>query len=143
RKNVEARTIDYVKIQRELEVNPDADRNRLELERRLKVLDGYKDFYEGGSEIGHFVLDVGGIVPVIGEPLDLLNAAWYATEGNYGMATLSAISIVPVAGDYLGKGGKLIIKSGVFEAAVQKQNNLAHFVFKNSNNKVPDMEVIA
>ena len=50
------------------------------------------------SQIGHTVLDVAGLVPVIGEPADLLNAAWYAAEGDRFNAALSAASAVPLAG---------------------------------------------
>ena len=50
------------------------------------------------SDIGHAVLDVAGLVPVVGEVADLANAAWYAAEGNYVDAALSAASAIPFAG---------------------------------------------
>jgi len=59
------------------------------------------------SDIGHTALDVLGLVPVLGEPADLANAAWHAAEGNYLDAGLSLISVIPVVGDIAGKGGKL------------------------------------
>ncbi|MFJ7416102.1 SpvB/TcaC N-terminal domain-containing protein [Streptomyces sp. NPDC098077] len=48
--------------------------------------------------IGHTTLDVVGMVPVVGEPADLANAGWYATEGDYVNAGLSAASAIPGAG---------------------------------------------
>jgi hypothetical protein len=71
-----------------------------------------KDSGWTGSDIGHLALDVGGLVPVVGEAADVANAAWYAAEGKYLDAGLSLISIVPVVGDVIGKGGKLATKLG-------------------------------
>jgi hypothetical protein len=48
--------------------------------------------------IGHTILDVVGAVPIIGEPVDLVNAAWYAAEGKYTDASLTAASAIPFFG---------------------------------------------
>ncbi|NES21398.1 MAG: hypothetical protein F6K41_21330 [Symploca sp. SIO3E6] len=78
-------------------------------------------FYERISNYGHGVLDVVGLFPVIGEfadganvVLSLVESAAYAVMGDsdkardsLGDAGLSVISIVPVAGDILSKGGKV------------------------------------
>lgn len=61
------------------------------------------------SSIGHGVLDVAGLVPIIGEPADAANAAWYTAEGDYTNAALSAAAMVPIAG-WAATGGKLGIK---------------------------------
>jgi RHS repeat-associated protein len=50
------------------------------------------------SDIGHAVLDVAGQVPVIGEIADGANAIWYAAEGNWVDAGLSAAGMIPFAG---------------------------------------------
>nr|WTB34324.1 hypothetical protein OG781_36805 [Streptomyces sp. NBC_00830] len=50
------------------------------------------------SDIGHAVLDVAGQVPVIGEDADGANAIWYAAEGNWVDAGLSAAGMIPFAG---------------------------------------------
>ncbi len=60
------------------------------------------------SDVGHGALDVLGLVPVIGEGADLANAAWLAAEGDYLGAGLSIIAMVPIVGDAIGKGGKLL-----------------------------------
>ena len=76
------------------------------------------------SDIGHAVLDVAGLVPVIGEAADLANAAWYAAEGNYADAALSAASAIPFAG-YAAtavKAGKYADKA---VDAVQATDNVA------------------
>jgi RHS repeat-associated protein len=52
----------------------------------------------GWSDLGHAVLDVVGLVPVVGEAADLANAAWYAAEGDYVNAALSAASAIPFVG---------------------------------------------
>ena len=61
------------------------------------------------SKAGHAVLDVIGLVPGWGEYADVINAAAYAREGNYLLAALSAISVIPVIGDAVGKGGKVTL----------------------------------
>lgn len=77
---------------------------------------------EGGgvslSDIGHLGLDVVGFVPGWGEPADLANAAWYATEGEYLDAGLSLLSLAPIVGDVLGKGGR--VAKNVGGAAAKK-----------------------
>lgn len=50
------------------------------------------------SKIGHGILDVAGLIPVVGEPADAANAAWYTAEGDYTNAALSAAAMVPIAG---------------------------------------------
>ena len=54
------------------------------------------------SEIGHTVLNVAGMVPVIGAPADAINAGWYAAEGDWGNAALSAATAIPGVGDFVG-----------------------------------------
>jgi hypothetical protein len=51
------------------------------------------------SDIGHTVLDIAGMVPVIGEVADGVNAIWYAGEGRWGDAALSAAGMIPLAGN--------------------------------------------
>ena len=50
------------------------------------------------NQAGHLALDVAGLVPVVGEAADLANAGWYAAEGDYKNAGLSALAAVPFAG---------------------------------------------
>ncbi|WP_158842816.1 golvesin C-terminal-like domain-containing protein [Saccharothrix deserti] len=68
-------------------------------------IDGHGWFDEAGkwmsdnaSAIGHAALDVAGLVPGVGEVADLANAAWYAAEGDYANAALSAAAAIPFAG---------------------------------------------
>ncbi len=63
------------------------------------------------ATIGHTALDVVGLVPVVGEVADLANAGWYAAEGNYVDAGLSAASAIPIAG--WGATGAKWVKTGV------------------------------
>jgi hypothetical protein len=53
----------------------------------------------GISGIGHTILDVAGFIPVVGAVADLANAGWYAAEGDYVNAGLSAVGAIPFAGD--------------------------------------------
>ena len=52
-----------------------------------------------------------GLVPVIGEFADLANAGIYLAQGDYQLAGLSAISIIPVFGDAIGKSSKVVVKA--------------------------------
>lgn len=54
------------------------------------------------------LLDIAGLVPVVGEFADGINAVICLVRKDYVGAGLSAVSMVPVVGDVIGKGGKLI-----------------------------------
>ena len=58
----------------------------------------------------HTLLDLAGLIPVVGEVFDGVNAAWYGAEGDYLDAGLSAAAMVPLAG-WAATGGKLGIKT--------------------------------
>lgn len=60
---------------------------------------------------GHTILDVLGLIPIIGDPADAVSAAWYSAEGDWVDAGLSAASLIPFAGDVLG-AGKLVGRAG-------------------------------
>jgi RHS repeat-associated protein len=62
------------------------------------------------ATIGHGILDGAGLVPVLGEPADGLNAAWYAAEGDEVNASLSAAGAVPFAG-WFATGAKVGMKA--------------------------------
>ncbi len=61
------------------------------------------------SDVGHGILDVGGLVPVLGEPADGINALWYGAEGDTLNAGLSAAGMIPFAG-WAATGGKFVGK---------------------------------
>ena len=78
------------------------------------IWEAYTTTNEGAlTTAGHIALDVGGVVADAaygaGAAFDLTNAIWYATEGEYLNAALSLISMIPVIGDAVGKGGRLAI----------------------------------
>ncbi|WP_394614549.1 LamG-like jellyroll fold domain-containing protein [Lentzea sp. JNUCC 0626] len=50
------------------------------------------------AEAGHALLDVVGMIPVIGEVADGINALWYLAEGDYANAALAAAALIPFAG---------------------------------------------
>ncbi|MGQ0577114.1 MAG: phosphotransferase [Pseudonocardia sp.] len=68
----------------------------------------------GPSDWGHLALDVLGLVPLLGEPADLANAAWYEAEGDHLNAGLSLAGAIPglgwgaTGGKLLGKGVQLL-----------------------------------
>ncbi|MGO4636435.1 SpvB/TcaC N-terminal domain-containing protein [Streptomyces sp. 2RAF24] len=74
--------------------------------------------------IGHTTLDVVGMVPVVGEVGDLANAGWYAAEGDYVNAGLSAASAIPGAG-YAANAAKYGNKALDAAQAAKTANNAA------------------
>jgi hypothetical protein len=64
------------------------------------------------GDVGHGALEIAGLVPGWGEGADVANAIWYANEAKYLEAGLSLISVVPIVGDAIGKGGKLASRLG-------------------------------
>lgn len=70
------------------------------------------------NKAGHLALDVAGLVPLVGNIADGANAAWYAGEGDYKNAALSAAAAIPGAG-YAAFGAKMGMK-GVKAAKAAK-----------------------
>ncbi len=62
--------------------------------------------------IKNFALDLAGLVPGIGEPADIINGIDLAKQGDYIGSALSFVSMIPVKGDLVGKGGKLAMLAG-------------------------------
>ena len=61
---------------------------------------GIKDSDDGWGwdDIGHVTLDVLGMVPVVGNAADGINASWYAAEGEWLDAALSSMALIPGIG---------------------------------------------
>jgi len=81
--------------------------NRRNFHRKGNVKQVY--LQEGVLDFVHAGLDLAGLIPGFGEGADMANAALYAKEGKWLEAGLSLISMVPVIGDGVGKGGKLAL----------------------------------
>ena len=71
-----------------------------------------KDLEQGGTWVDtvQTVLDWAGLIPVIGDAIDIINAIIYAAREKYFDAALSAIAVIPVAGSVLKLGIKNIGK---------------------------------
>jgi len=69
-----------------------------------------KNIDEGALDWLQTGLDIAGIVPGVGEAADGINAIISLGRGNPFEAVLSAISMIPGAGDLVGKSGKLVLK---------------------------------
>lgn len=96
---------------------------------------------EQSSEIADWMqvgLDVLGLVPGLGEPFDAANAAISIIRGRPLNAVLSMISVIPVYGDIIGKGSKLLLhaaktglKTAKWGAKVHTLASLGSFVKLN------------
>ncbi|MFJ9785420.1 LamG-like jellyroll fold domain-containing protein [Amycolatopsis sp. NPDC101161] len=65
---------------------------------------------EGWAQLGHTALDIIGLIPVVGEVADGINAIWYFAEGDVLDGALSAAAMIPVGG-WAASAGKLGIKT--------------------------------
>jgi hypothetical protein len=74
------------------------------------------------SDIGHLALNVVGMLPVVGAPADAINAGWYAAQGDWTDAALSAATAIPFAGDAAGvlKLGKNVVEIAEDGAKVER-----------------------
>lgn len=94
------------------------------------------------ASVGHLALDLIGLIPGAGEFADAANALWYAKEGQYLMAGLSLISVIPEIGDLIGKGGKIAIylkeagNTGKFLLGAGKILITVATFIKNHKNKI-------
>jgi hypothetical protein len=65
-------------------------------------IDGYDSGVETNTEQAlddlQTFLDAGGLIPVVGEPLDLINGGLYALRGDWGNAGLSCAAAIPLLG---------------------------------------------
>lgn len=75
------------------------------------------------SDIGHSLLDAGSYVPFAGIPAGIANAGWYAAEGQYGMAALSAAETIPGV-KWLTGGVKLARRASTAIRTATAINNL-------------------
>jgi hypothetical protein len=67
-------------------------------------------------------LDVVGLIPVIGEPVDLVNGVIYAVRGDWVNAGLSWTAMIPIGGQFA-TGSKLVLKYGDEAVAVVRQGD--------------------
>jgi RHS repeat-associated protein len=92
----------------------------------------YNQIHYGGSPMAlpdmHTMLDAAGFIPVIGELADGTHAIIYLLQGDYKNAALSAVSIIPVVGDALGKGSKYGLKAVDNFKVINKINPCGCFV---------------
>ncbi len=93
----------------------------------------WRVYWEASREILHLTLDIGGLVPVVGEVCDLANGIIYTVEGDGINASLSFAATIPIAG-WGATGAKFAIKAvdaiGISKTTLQwikKTNGLIDF----------------
>jgi len=57
------------------------------------------------------VLDFAALIPGIGSVAEGINLVSYAKQGEYLLAALCAIGLIPIFGQYVGAGGSLLVKA--------------------------------
>jgi hypothetical protein len=97
-----------------------------------------KDEHEASSGLDKFqtVLDWVGMLPVIGDAIDAINAIIYFVRGKYLDGFLSSIAIIPVIGSVISLGAKGILKGARSLKITKKLEKLWRGVknFKNPKN---------
>lgn len=68
------------------------------------------------GSLGHMLLDVAGMLPVVGFVFDGINAVWYLSEGDYFNAACSFVSALPGMGDFIGAFAKSANKCKIVTA---------------------------
>lgn len=74
------------------------------------------NFFESDSSDDLFehwwntLFDFGALIPGIGSIFEGINLVSYAKQGEYLLAGLCAIGLIPIFGQYIGAGGSLLIK---------------------------------
>ena len=82
------------------------------LQQQSKWMDQFEEVFEkSGIDWIQNAFSVLGLVPGYGEPFDAINSAVYAVRGKPLDAVLSAISVIPVYGDFIGKGSLVLLRS--------------------------------
>ena len=94
-----------------------------------------KENYEG-----HLALDMLGFIPGYGNFADVANAVWYASEGNWGDAALSAASAIPGVGwlagaSKLSQGTKIGKSVNKYRDVVTSQGTVSNSILKATDNK--------
>lgn len=56
------------------------------------------------------VLDFAALIPVVGSVAEGINLVSYAKQGEYLLAALCAIGLIPLFGQYIGAGGTMLVK---------------------------------
>lgn len=101
---------------------------------------GFKDFGNKVLDGTQFVLDIAGMVPVLGAIPDIINAGISALRGNWGEAGVNLISAIPLYGDIVGGtkiGAKVVTGAAVVASAVKKKisKSFAHKVASKAAKK--------
>jgi len=106
--------------------NPDASVSFAAGDKVLATIDSKGNFNKKGIEVDtdpladkaswldplQQILDYAGLVPLIGDALDAINAALYFYRGRYFEGFLSLIAIIPVAGSVISLAVKTALKTG-------------------------------
>lgn len=103
------------------QVKPKADGPKPKPEAKPEAKPAGAASAESIKDAFHVALDGIGLIPGWGEAADLVNAAAYLSEGKYLMAGLSLVSMVPVVGDAIGKGGKALLHGNKYSRKVLEQ----------------------
>lgn len=57
------------------------------------------------------ILDLAALIPGVGSIAEGINLVSYAKQGEYLLAALCAIGLIPIFGQYIGAGGTLLVKA--------------------------------
>ena len=78
-----------------------------------KIIKNFKKNYNNNQQGGYIILDILGLIPIIGIPFDILSTIISLSEGDYFTTILSVAAIIPGLGTFpgIGKIGVKFIKT--------------------------------
>jgi hypothetical protein len=118
---------------------------REEQARQLSNVSIYKTLSsEQRTEAAHSLLSVLGLLPVVGEPADLVDAMLYISEERYALAAISLICLIPAVGSVTG-AIKLTTKTVPIEAvrAINQNVDVISTVTKRIAKELPATEKVS
>jgi hypothetical protein len=113
--------------------------------RQLSNVSIYKTLSaEQRTEAAHSLLSVIGLLPVVGEPADLVDAMLYISEERYALAAISLICLIPAVGSVTG-AIKLTTKTVPIEAvrAINQNVDVISTVTKRIAKELPATEKVS
>lgn len=78
-----------------------------------QIIKNFKQKYDNNQQGGYIILDILGLIPIIGIPFDILSTILSLSEGDYFTTIVSAAAVVPGLGTFpgIGKIGIKFIKT--------------------------------
>jgi hypothetical protein len=107
------------------------------LQRLSQAARGATAINEVANDVGHGALDAAGMVPIVGEVFDGINAVWYYKQRNYVLAGAGVLGMMPLLGNF-STAGKTAVKGTNFVREIEEMSDdYVYAIFKADNVDAP------